>query len=157
MKTSVKTGFSFGLTSGIITTLGLMVGLNASTHSRLAVIGGIITVAVADTFSDSLSMHVSSEATRNKKQKIWESTFSTLLAKLFFALIFLIPILLFPLEQAITASVALGLILLGLYSAHIAKTRNSKPLKAVTEHIAIALGVIFATHYLGNLISTVFA
>jgi len=28
MKHSLKTGFSFGLTSGIITTLGLMVGLH---------------------------------------------------------------------------------------------------------------------------------
>ncbi len=39
MKHSIKTGVSFGLTSGIITTLGLMVGLNSSTHSRIAVIG----------------------------------------------------------------------------------------------------------------------
>jgi len=39
MKHSLKTGFSFGLTSGIITTLGLMVGLHSGTHSRLAVMG----------------------------------------------------------------------------------------------------------------------
>ena len=55
MKQSLKTGFSFGLTSGVITTLGLMVGLNAGTHSRLAVIGGIVTIAVADALSDALS------------------------------------------------------------------------------------------------------
>ncbi|GAI31399.1 unnamed protein product, partial [marine sediment metagenome] len=39
MKHSIKTGFSFGLTSGIITTLGLMVGLHSSTGSKLVVIG----------------------------------------------------------------------------------------------------------------------
>ena len=47
MRQSLKPGFSFGLTSGVITTPGLMVGLNAGTHSRLAVIGGIVTIAVA--------------------------------------------------------------------------------------------------------------
>ena len=32
MKESLKTGISFGLTSGVITTLGLMVGLHSGTH-----------------------------------------------------------------------------------------------------------------------------
>ena len=41
MRHSLKTGLSFGLTSGIITTIGLMVGLNSGTHSKLVVIGGI--------------------------------------------------------------------------------------------------------------------
>jgi len=35
MNHSVEIGFSFGLTSGIITTLGLMVGLNSGTHSKV--------------------------------------------------------------------------------------------------------------------------
>ena len=59
MKESVKKGFGFGLTSGVITTLGMMVGLNASTGSRTAVIGGIIAIAIADAFSDAVGMHIS--------------------------------------------------------------------------------------------------
>ena len=61
-KHSLRIGFSFGLTSGIITTLGLMVGLHAGTHSRLAVIGGILTIAIADAFSDALGIHISEES-----------------------------------------------------------------------------------------------
>ena len=53
MRESIKIGISFGLTSGIITTLGIMIGLNAATNLKLAVIGGILTVAIADAFSDS--------------------------------------------------------------------------------------------------------
>ena len=34
-------GISFGLTSGVITTLGLIVGLRSGTGSRLALIRGI--------------------------------------------------------------------------------------------------------------------
>ena len=42
MKGPITTGISFGLTSGVITTLGLMVGLHSGTHSAIAVIGGVI-------------------------------------------------------------------------------------------------------------------
>ena len=47
MRLSLKIGFSFGLTSGVITTLGLMVGLHSGTNSKLAVMGGILTIAIA--------------------------------------------------------------------------------------------------------------
>ncbi|TKS61160.1 MAG: membrane protein [Nitrospira sp.] len=62
MKASWKTGLSFGLTSGVITTLGLMVGLHSGTHSRAIVIGGILTIAIADAMSDALGIHVSEES-----------------------------------------------------------------------------------------------
>ena len=38
MRLSIRKGFSFGLTSGIITTLGLIVGLHSGTHSKMIVI-----------------------------------------------------------------------------------------------------------------------
>jgi len=70
MKHSVKVGFSFGITSAVITTLGLMVGLYSSTNSRLVVVGGILMIAIADAFSDSLGIHISEESegrhTKNK-------------------------------------------------------------------------------------------
>ena len=62
LKHSIKIGVNFGLTSGIITTLGLMVGLHAGTNSRMIVIGGIVTIAIADAFSDALGIHVSEES-----------------------------------------------------------------------------------------------
>ena len=41
MKEQWKAGVSFGLTSGAITTMGLMVGLHSGTHAKLAVMGGV--------------------------------------------------------------------------------------------------------------------
>jgi hypothetical protein len=49
MKESLKTGITFGLTSGTITTLGLMIGLFSGTNLRGIVIGGILTIAITDT------------------------------------------------------------------------------------------------------------
>jgi len=66
---SIKTGFSFGLTSGIITTLGLIIGLHAGTHSRLVVMGGILTIATADAFSDALGIHISEESETKHSNK----------------------------------------------------------------------------------------
>ena len=54
MREAFRTGASFGLTSGVLTTLGLIVGLYAGTHSKLAVMGGIFTIAIADALSDAL-------------------------------------------------------------------------------------------------------
>ena len=54
MKHQLKVGLSFGLTSAIITTLSLMVGLISGTESKMVVIGGILTIAIADAFSDAL-------------------------------------------------------------------------------------------------------
>ena len=69
MNHSWKVGFSFGITSGIITTLGLMVGLNASTHSKLVVLGGILTIAIADSLSDAMSIHVTEESENKHSSK----------------------------------------------------------------------------------------
>jgi VIT1/CCC1 family predicted Fe2+/Mn2+ transporter len=92
MKHSLKVGFSFGLTSGIITTLGLMIGLYSGTHSKLAVLGGILTIAIADALSDALGIHISEESeNKHTTKEIWESTISTFFSKFIFALTFVIP------------------------------------------------------------------
>ncbi|MCX7778899.1 MAG: hypothetical protein N2259_01480 [Patescibacteria group bacterium] len=157
MKHSFKTGFSFGLTSGIITTLGLMVGLHSGTHSKLIVIGGILTIAVADAFSDALGIHLSEESeNKHSSQEIWQSTFATFFAKFIFASTFIIPLLLFKLSTAIIVNIIWGLSLLSLFSLIIAQKQKTKRWKVVIEHLIIATIVISITHYLGDLISKIF-
>jgi len=148
---SLKTGFSFGLTSGIITTLGLMVGLQAGTHSKLVVLGGILTIAVADAFSDALGIHISEES-ENKHTcgEIWQSTISTFLSKFIFASTFVVPVLLFDLTVAVVISIIWGLALLGLFSYILAKEQKVKPLSVISEHLMIAIVVIVITHYIGD-------
>jgi vacuolar iron transporter family protein len=159
MKNSIKMGACFGLTSGIITTLGLMVGLESGTSSSLAVIGGVLTIAVADAFSDALGMHISQESQAGVSVKhVWESTVATFVAKLIFAMTFIIPVVLFynSLGTAIIISVTWGLIALGVLSFYIAKDNKEKAWKVISEHVGIAFVVIFLAHYLGDLISIVF-
>jgi len=157
MRSSVKTGFSFGLTSGVITTLGLMVGLQAGTHSKTAVIGGILTIAIADAFSDALGIHISQE-TQDKisSRQVWEATIVTFLTKLFFALTFVLPVLFLKLSQAVMVSIAWGLGLLSLFSYRLGKKRQVDSGKIILEHLGIAFLVILATHFVGDWIGGLF-
>jgi len=155
MKLSIRKGFSFGLTSGIITTLGLIVGLHSGTHSRIAVIGGILSIALADAMSDALGIHISEESeNQHSTKEIWESTVSTLLSKFVFALTFIVPVLFLKLSSAIIACIIWGLSLIAIFSYYIARQQNAKPYRTILEHLIIAIVVIVITHYIGDWIAT---
>jgi len=150
IKESLKVGFSFGLTSGAITTLGLLVGLYSGTRSLKVVIGGILTIAVADAFSDALSMHIHEESeNEHSPREIWESTLATFFSKFLFSLTFLIPLLIFPIKLAVILSVLWGLNLVVFLSHKMAKEQGISSRKAICEHVAIAVVVIFITHMVG--------
>jgi len=156
MKHSVEVGFSFGITSGIITTLGLMVGLNAGTNSKLAVLGGILTIAIADAFSDALGIHISEESeNKHSRKEIWESTLSTFLFKFFVALSFIIPVFAFELSTAVIVSIIWGLSLFCILSYRIARVQKICSGNAVLEHLSISIIVIVLAHVVGEVISSI--
>ena len=154
---SIKVGISFGLTSGVITTLGLIVGLHSSTLSKPAVIGGILIIAIADAFSDALGIHISEE-TENKHttSQIWQATFSTFLSKFLFSSTFILPFLLFKLNLAVLISIGWGILLLTAFSFLIAKRQKAKAWKVIGEHLLVSGAVIILAHYLGDWIRTTF-
>ncbi|HSL02060.1 MAG TPA: hypothetical protein VK901_00800 [Nitrospiraceae bacterium] len=151
MKASFKTGLSFGLTSGVITTLGLMVGLHSGTHSRTVVIGGIVTIAIADAMSDALGIHVSEESKNSgPTRQIWEATVATFIAKFVIAMTFVAPVVTRPLDQAIVISVIWGLLLLAVLSFFVARAQAIPPWKVIGEHLLIALCVVIMTYAVGD-------
>ncbi|MFH0836351.1 MAG: hypothetical protein V1834_04285, partial [Candidatus Micrarchaeota archaeon] len=150
MNRSLKVGLGFGITSAIITTLGLIVGLNAGTHSKLVLIGGILTIAVADAFSDALGIHVSQESQKGISAKeVWEATFSTWFFKLLFGLTFVVPFLFLEVDKAVFACLAWGFLLLGAFSYYVG-LKDHKPWNAVAEHLVIAVVVIVITNFIGG-------
>ncbi len=157
MRLPVRKGFSFGLASGIITTLGLIVGLHAGTNSRLAIIGGIMVIAIADALSDAFGIHISEESENKHTVKdIWESTVYTFLSKFVFAVTFIVPVLLLELYLAIIVSIVWGLSLIAVFSFYVARKQKSTPIKMIAEHLSIAIIVIIITHYVGQFVAIVF-
>lgn len=158
MKNSFKKGLSFGLTSAVITTLGLMVGLNSSTGSKLAVVSSILIIALADAFSDSLGVHISEESNKeNSARHVWEATIATFLTKAIFALTFLIPFIFFKLSTSIFISIVWGVIILSILSYKISNEKERKNFSVVFEHLFIATLVIAISYYLGLLINMFFS
>ncbi|MBU4489302.1 MAG: hypothetical protein KKE79_01565 [Actinobacteria bacterium] len=153
---SFRTGASFGLTSGIITTLGLMVGLQSGTNSKLAVLGGILTIAIADAFSDALGIHICEESENaHTSKEIWESTILTFVSKFVFASVFIIPVLLLDLRAAVMVSVVFGFSVIAVASYYMARRQGAKPWKVIGEHLLIAATVIVITHYVGVLVAEI--
>lgn len=158
MKNSAMKGVSFGLTSGIITTLGMMIGLYAGTKSRLVVVGGILSIAVADSFSDALGIHIAEESEKkNTEKEIWASTLATFISKLVFASLFIIPVILLKLSTAIIVSIVAGLLLLAGLSYIIAREKEENPFFVIIEHLLIAVVVIVITYYVGVGVSLYFS
>ncbi len=157
MQISIFKGFAFGLTSGIITTLGVITGLESGTGSRMVVLGGVLSIAIADSFSDALGIHVSEESDNNKSSKeVWVATCATFISKFIFSSTFVIPILFFDLLTAIWVSIIWGIVLLAILSYFIAKSQKEKPWKVISEHLFIAFLVIVITHFVGDWVSNVF-
>ncbi len=150
MDSGTRTGIFFGTTSGVITTLGVIIGLNAGTESLVAVIGGVLVIAVADAMSDALGIHLAQESDADASDRqVWAATFSTFFAKFLTALSFALPFVLLDLGLAILVSVVWGYLIICLLSYHLASEQGMKPLNVIVEHIAIATFVIFASHAIG--------
>lgn len=158
MRKSMNAGISFGLTSGVITTLGLMIGLHAGTQSTPVVVGGIVTIAIADALSDALGIHISEEARNsNSVRGIWAATVTTFLAKFLMALSFLVPVLLFDLATAVLVSLAWGMGVICVLSYLIAREQGVATWKVVGEHLVIALLVVVLTYVVGRWVGSLFA
>jgi VIT1/CCC1 family predicted Fe2+/Mn2+ transporter len=154
MEESLRKGLSFGMTSGVITTLGLIVGIDATTNSELAVMAGIVSIAIADAFSDAAAMHVSEESERaHSAAEVRRSTASTFLTKFLVALSFLVPVVLLQPPLSIIIDVLLGFLLIIMLNLALSMGRHERPLKMTLEHVTIAAAVVAVTYLVGTLIS----
>ena len=152
-----RTGLFFGATSGVITTIGLIVGLNSGTSSVTAVIGGILVIAVADAMSDALGIHLAEEADPDTDHGHGRTaTITTFLAKILFAISFVIPLLLLPLGQAVIASVLWGMLVIVVLSYFLARSQGEAPFSIIAEHAGIAIVVVVCSHFIGVWVARTF-
>ena len=156
MRKSFEKGFSFGLTSAVITTMGLMLGLNSATSSKLAVVGGVVSLAFADGFSDAVAVHALVEAEGKKGRQVWEAALAAFVSKFFLPLVFLIPIIFFALDKAILVSIGLGLVLTAVLGYAISTIQKEKASRVITEHVGLAIIVLIITHYVGKVVAHYF-
>jgi len=148
--------FSFGISSAVLTTLGIIVGLNSAVESLIAVIAGIVSVAIADSLSDSIGMYVSKRAERGTLPAMaFRSALNVFLGKFIFTLTFIIPFIIFPLSFAIYVCVAWGLLLLTFVNIQIAFLQEESIPKTVAKNLVIAIFVILISYFAGKALSLI--
>lgn len=158
LRDSLLAGFGFGTTSGVITTLGVITGIYASSGSKMGVLTAIITVSIADAFSDALGEHISEEYKRHTtEQDVRNITFSTFLSKLLVGISFTIPFLFFPINHAVIISILYGAVVLSALSVRVAKNSSRSNLGVIAEHIAVASLVVFITFFVGKIVESLLA
>jgi VIT1/CCC1 family predicted Fe2+/Mn2+ transporter len=152
-----RTGLFFGATSGVITTIGLIVGLNSGTNSVIAVLGGILVIAVADAMSDALGIHLAEESDPDTDHEhVWSATIATFVTKFVFSISFAVPLLLLSLGPAVVVSVIWGLLVIVVLSYFLARSQDESPLLIIGEHVGIAVLVIVLSHYIGVWVAATF-
>ena len=149
--------YSFGISSAVLTTIGIIVGVNAATTSTLAVMGGIASVAIADSMSDAMGMYAAKKAERglSKSIAVW-SAFNVFISKLLFTLTFMIPFLFAPLSSAILICIVWGMILISFVSVIIAFINEESIAYSIMKNVIITIIVISASFAAGKAIEALF-
>jgi hypothetical protein len=148
--------FSFGATSSTGTSLGIIFGLLSSGNPKASVIGSLLVIAVADNIADSLGIHIYRETTATKKENTRMFTISNFLTRFGITFTFVALFAFLPLNYAAAFCVAIGFGILIFLSYLIGVQRKTSTIKEVLIHLGIAIPVIVISHFLGQLIFTIF-
>lgn len=147
---------AFGITSGILTTVGLLTGVNSATSSRLSVIASIAVIAMADSLSDAYGMYMSKISERgNSRTAAMRYALGTLAGKFFFPFTFILPILLLPLQTGVWIDLAWGAIALALLSAENAIVYQRPVKRVVLRNLGLAALIVIASEATGSLIGKI--
>jgi VIT1/CCC1 family predicted Fe2+/Mn2+ transporter len=142
--------FSFGSTSAIVTSMGLIIGLGTTATQTATIVSGLLIIAIADNITDSLSIHVYQEAERLEARSAFRATLMNFVARLLVVLTFAIIVLVLPGPYAGIVALAWGLLLLAGLSYVVARARDVRPLPEVGKHLGVAILVIAASRLIGS-------
>lgn len=142
---------SFGGTAALVTSMGVIVGLNAATAHRSAIIGSLLIIALADNLTDSLGVHVYQESERLAEREAFRTTVANFATRLLVSLSFVAVVLLAPTSVgAILLSLGWGFLLLAVLSYLLARAREVDPVREICKHCAVAVAVIALSGAIGT-------
>jgi len=149
--------YIFGSSAAIITDVSLIVGLGSARASKGAILGGLLTIALADNISDSLGIHLYKESEGCEERLSLLSTIMNFLSRLLISLSFVAIVLVFPISQVILIGIVWGLLLLTFISYLITRNNHENSISEIIKHILVAVFVIILSRYVGYLIARYFS
>ena len=111
---------------------------------------------MADNIADSLGIHIYRESTATKKENTRMFTISNFLTRFGITLTFVVLFAFLSVEVAAWSCMAIGLGILIFLSYLIGVQRKTSTLREILIHLGIAIPVIVISHFLGQLIFSIF-
>lgn len=145
--------FAFGMSSAIMTVMGIIVGLVSAKQPFSAVLGGIASVAIADSMSDALGVYTSKKSERGSSEKLAvRMAFYTFWSKLLFSSSFLVIFLIVPADYAVFISIVWGLTLLAFIHFLISYAQEEKIILNILKNVGLAVLIILISFWVGRLV-----
>jgi VIT1/CCC1 family predicted Fe2+/Mn2+ transporter len=129
--------------------MALIVGLDAATVAKTAVVTGLLIIGIADNLIDSLSVHIYQEAERLTERDAFCTTVANFFTRFFVCITFIVVLLLLPASSAIPVSLILGFVLLSVLSYFLARARGVGAVSEILKHCAVAFAVITISKAIG--------
>jgi VIT1/CCC1 family predicted Fe2+/Mn2+ transporter len=145
--------FSFGGTSAIVTSMGLIIGLGAAGAGTATIMSGLLIVGFADNITDSLSIHMYQEAEKLEERAAFRTTVTNFIARILAALSFVAIVLALPAAYTVIVALFWGCLLLTAITYALARERGGSPLPEIAKHLGVAFLVIVASRVIGAWIS----
>ena len=140
---------SFGGTAGIVTSMALIVGLSTLNAGNKTIISALLIAALADNFTDSLSVHIYQESERLEAKEAFYGTLTNFAARLGICISFALLVATTPKLMAVAAALIWGTFLLSALSYMIARERHVSVVSEVVKHLIVAIAIIFASRAIG--------
>ena len=140
---------SFGGAAAIVTSVALIVGLDAAHAARSAIVSALLIAAVADNLTDSLSVHIYQESERLEETEAFFGTLTNFVTRFVLCLTFVLLIVILPTSIGVTAAIIWGTVLLATLSWVLASQRGVGALSEVIKHLLVATAIIVASKGIG--------
>jgi VIT1/CCC1 family predicted Fe2+/Mn2+ transporter len=147
---------TFGSTSAVVTSIGLVVGFASTRTSRATLIAGLLIVGIADNLTDSLSVHLYQEAEGLESQEAFVSTVTNFVARLAITATFIALVATLEGGWLIAIVTIWGLALLGILTVALAHQRHVPVFREIVRHFAIAIAVIALSRAIGVFVNANF-
>jgi hypothetical protein len=140
--------FSFGATSAVITGLAVVVGLSRTANPVIGIMTALVVIAIADNISDSFGIHIHQESQKESVREVRKTTFINFAARVGVVSVFVLLVILFPMNTAVALSILFGTAVISVISYFIAKEQGEKPFTIVFQHLLITVLVIIGSYFL---------
>jgi hypothetical protein len=140
---------SFGSTAAIVTSMALIVGLDATRGSTGALLSSLLIAGLADNLTDSLSVHIYQEAEKLPECQAFRTTATNFVARFAVSLSFVLILVALPRLTAVRLSIIWGFSLLSALSYLLARARAVSALSEIWKHDVVAIVVILMSRAIG--------